>query len=115
VELYKRAESDEQKFDAIFTNRLQFTKEIHLEVKVWVAENIDEWRRGEGGGLDWFNIEIIPDDFLPEDVCDEEGGANRRRGSISFVEFVHKSAGSNKMSSKVGVLGIHDKMEVEEL
>ena len=37
---------------------------------------------------DWFNIEKIPDEFLPKDLFEAEGGANRRRSSVSLREIV---------------------------
>jgi len=86
VDLYERGESDEKKFDAIFTNRIEFTKPIHEKAKIWVKENIDRWRMEE---LDWFKVEMIPDEFLPKDVLEAEGGAKRmKRGGSSFREVV---------------------------
>jgi len=54
-------------------------------VKEWVAENIDQWRRDQPN---WFKIEMIPDEFLPKDVLEAEGGAKRRRSSVSLREIV---------------------------
>jgi len=84
-ELFLTSKDDSQKFDAIFTNRIQYTKTIHEEVKEWVRENINQWKRKKP---DWFNIEIIPDEFLPKEVYEAEGGANRRRSSVSLREIV---------------------------
>ena len=84
-ELYLTGKDDFQKFDAIFTNRIEYTESIHGEVKDWVAANIDQWRREMP---DWFNIELIPDEFLPKDAFEEEGGAQRRRSSVSLREMV---------------------------
>jgi len=44
-ELYLTGQDDFQKFDAIFTNRIQYTKRIHEEVKLWVEEKINQWKR----------------------------------------------------------------------
>jgi len=84
-ELYLTSQDDFQKFDAIFGNRIEYTKSIHGEVKVWVAENIDQWRRNQP---DWFNIEMITDEYLPKDIFEAEGGAKRRRSSMSLRETV---------------------------
>jgi len=84
-ELYLTAEDDFQKFDAIFTNRIQYTKSIHGKVKKWIAENLSVWRRERP---DWFKIEMIPDEFLPKEVFKEEGGAKRRRSSVSLREII---------------------------
>jgi len=39
---------------------------------------------------DWFKIELIPDEFLPQAVLEAEGGTNRkrRRSSVSLREMV---------------------------
>jgi len=84
-ELFMTSNDDFQKFDAIFDNRIQYTKTIHEKVKEWVAANIDGWRRETP---DWFTIEMIPDEFLPKDLFEAEGGANRRRSSVSLREMV---------------------------
>ena len=84
-ELYITSKDDFQRFDAVFSNRIQYTKSIHGEVKEWVAENIDQWRRDQPN---WFKIEMIPDEFLPKDVLEAEGGAKRRRSSVSLREIV---------------------------
>jgi len=54
-------------------------------VKEWVAENIDKWKRERP---DWFKIEMIPDELLPKNVFEAEGGAKRRRSSVSLREMV---------------------------
>jgi len=85
-ELFLTGQDYFQMFDAIFTNRIEYTESIHGEVKDWVAANIDQWRREMP---DWFNIELIPDEFLPKYAFEEEGGAKRRRkSSVSLREIV---------------------------
>jgi len=37
----KESEEDAQKFDAVFENRLDYTKAIHAEVRVWVHANVE--------------------------------------------------------------------------
>ena len=76
---------DFQKFDAVFTNRIDYTKSIHEEVKEWVGRNINQWKRDKPV---WFNIEMILDEFLPKYVFEAEGGARRRRSSVSLREIV---------------------------
>jgi len=49
---------------------------IKEEVKEWVANNIDRWKVDKP---DWFNIELIPDEFLPQAVLEAEGRTNRKR------------------------------------
>jgi len=90
-ELYLTGKGDFQKFDAIFTNRIDYTKSIHGEVKEWVAANIDQWRRDES---EWFKIAMIPDELLPKNVFEAEGGAKRRRSSVSLREMVGLSGAS---------------------
>ena len=74
-ELFQTSNDDHPRFRAIFTSRIDYTKTIHEEVKEWVAANIDKWKRDQP---DWFNIELIPDEFLPEDVLEAEGGVEGR-------------------------------------
>ena len=82
--LFSSGETDYLKFDAVFTNRLSYTKAIHGEVKMWVAENIDKWRENNE---EWFQADKVPDEFLPARVQVAEGGASRRRSSgVSFKE-----------------------------
>jgi len=84
-ELFLTSKEDSQKFRAVFKNRIEYTKSIHGEMKDWVADNIDQWRRENP---DWFNIEMIPDEFLPEDVFEAEGGAERKRSRVSLREVI---------------------------
>jgi len=42
VKLYKTGDEDQLKFDAIFSNRLEYTQSIHVEVKEWIAANINQ-------------------------------------------------------------------------
>ena len=81
VELFESGNTDHAKFNAIFTNRLQYTEKIHGKVNGWVAKNLDRWRRDKP---EWFKIELIPDKFLPKEIFEEEGGARRKRSSVSI-------------------------------
>ena len=86
VQLYKDAKDDAMRWDAVFTNRISYTKPIHGEIKEWVKENIERWRSENPS---WFQVDVIPDDFLPVDVIDAEGGARRRRrSSISVGDII---------------------------
>jgi len=84
-ELFITSKDDYQKFRAVFKNRIEFTKSIHGKVKEWVAENIDKWKRERP---DWFKMDKIPDELLPKDVLEAEGGTKRRRSSVSLREIV---------------------------
>jgi len=84
-ELFMTSKDDYQTFRAVFKNRIEYSKSIHGEVKEWVAENIDKWKRERP---DWFKIDMIPDELLPKDVFEAEGGAKRRRSSVSLREIV---------------------------
>jgi len=72
---------DEKKFDAVFTNRMSYTESIKDEVRVWVAENLEQWEEDQP---EWFKIEKIPDDLLPVEVLEAEGGTNRRKMMNNF-------------------------------
>jgi len=50
-----------------------------------VVNNLRKWRRERP---DWFRIHMIPDEFCSSDVFEAEGGANRRRSSMSLREIV---------------------------
>jgi len=85
--VFLASKDDATKFDFAFETRLQYTKSIEAEVKEWVANNIDQWRADKP---DWFKLDLIPDEFLPQAVFEAEGAVNRkrRRSSISLREIV---------------------------
>jgi len=70
---------DFRKFDAAFDNDIVLSKPIHGEIKQWIKENIQQWRDESPA---WFNVEMIPDEFLPVEIYEAEGGARRRRSSV---------------------------------
>jgi len=86
-EVFLKSKEDATKFEFAFETRLQYTKSIEAEVKEWVANNIDRWKVDNPN---WFKIELIPDDVLPQAVLEVEGGTNRkrRRSSVSLREMV---------------------------
>ena len=85
VELFRTSATDEAKFRAAFKNRRSFVNGIEDEIKLWVGENIDRWRREEPA---WFRVDKIGDEFLPSDVFEAVGGAGRRRSIMSVRVFV---------------------------
>ena len=96
---YHEAKDDATKFYSVFTSRIAYTKRIHLEVKEFVAESIEAWLEQKP---DWFDIKLIPDDFLPREVLIKAGGTNRPRRRSSFMEIVgvggeNSSGGSKKV------------------
>jgi len=46
---------------------------MKAEVKEWVSNNKEQWKNDKP---DWFVIEKIPDEYLPKEVFEAEGGAN---------------------------------------
>ena len=76
---------DGKRWSAAFENRMSYKNAIKPQVKEWVGNNIVRWRREQPS---WFNIEKIPDDYLPTDVFEAEGGACRRRSKVSLREIV---------------------------
>jgi len=81
-QLYLTSDTDEQKFYYSFNKHLSYTKEIHEEMRAWVKLNIVRWKEERPK---WFVIEMIPDDFLPQEVFEEEGEAKRRRSAGASV------------------------------
>ena len=77
-ELFLESELESAKYRTVFKKRIAYTKSIHREVRQWVTNNITRWKENKP---DWFKVEMIPDDFLPSDVFEEEGRARRRRRS----------------------------------
>ena len=82
AELYQTAgDEDYLKFDAAFTNRIDYAKNIHADVKEWVRENLELWKAEKPL---WFNLEKIPEEFLPAGTmipADEMVARKRRRSS----------------------------------
>ena len=50
-------------------------------MRSWVAANIDRWQIELPN---WYKIEMIPDELLPLDVYEAEGGMNRIHSVVSF-------------------------------
>ena len=91
------ASDDCRKFTAAFKRRASHTKSIREEIKTWVADNIDKWKVEDEN---WFNIDLIPDEMLPSEYLDVEGGAQRRRSTnVSLREAIGLTSIDN--SSKV--------------
>jgi hypothetical protein len=51
-------------------------------VKEWLRENIDRFKVEQP---EWWKIEMVPDEFLPEEAIEAEGGVRRRRSSVHSV------------------------------
>jgi len=64
---------------------MSYTKSIHEEVRTWVAGNIRRWQLEKPP---FFKIDMIPNDLLPEDVLEAEGGARRKVSTVSVREMV---------------------------
>jgi len=84
-DLYAQTNEDSMKFDAVFSNRIQYSSKIHDDMKEWVAVNIEDWF---ARGASWFQVELIPDEFLPTEVFVAVGGASRRRRSSTNIREV---------------------------
>jgi len=78
VELFRNSEDDISKFDAAFDNRQSYINGIENEVRAWLAENIDRFILEQP---EWWKIEMVGDEFLPQQAIEAEGGARRRRRS----------------------------------
>ena len=67
-------------------------------MKEWVASNIVRW---EEENEEWLKIEMIPDEFLPDRVFKAEGGAKRRRSSVSLREIVGIAPAPESSSKRI--------------
>ena len=95
-EWFLETEEDFRRFDAIFHRRIAYSKAVHPKVKEWVAANIVRWQTEKPK---WFKIGKIRNDFLPSAVLIAEGGARRRRSSLSLREIVGLDGEKNNNSS----------------
>ena len=50
-------------------------------MRVWLRENIDRFQLEQP---EWWKIEMVGDEFLPQEAIEAEGGA-RRRSSVNSV------------------------------
>jgi len=67
-EYFTTSQLDFQRWDAVFTNRIAYSKNVHEDVKEWVANNIVRWKEEKP---DFFYIEKIPD-VSPQDRKESE-------------------------------------------
>jgi len=58
--LFLLADDDYSKFDAVFKNNLRYTKELHDDVKEWLADNVARF-----SGKPCFRPHLDPKSFLP--------------------------------------------------
>ena len=103
---FKNRDSDYGKFDAAFDNEIGLSRPIHGEIKQWIKENIQQWRDETPA---WFKVELIPDEFLPVEIYEAEGGARRRRSSVginSVREMIGLGARAEMSSTKVHPGGV---------
>jgi len=80
VDRFQTSQLENVKFGAAFGSRMEYKSDIKEEVKEWVAENIVRWKVEKPP---WFKIERIPDDFLPDEVFEAEGGGTGGGGAAS--------------------------------
>ena len=78
AELFRTSTLDSAKFKAAFSKRRSYINEIEEEVKEWLKENIDRFILEQP---EWWKIEMVGDEFLPQEAIEAEGGARRRRKS----------------------------------
>ena len=113
VDSFLRSENDFQKFELAFGNPIFFSAPIHLEIKQWVNENIQQWQEEAPA---WFKVDLIPDEFLPLDLFEAEGGANRRRSSVNFsVREISSVSLREIVGLREGSLGRVHPQVVEEM
>jgi len=97
-ELFQESKRSAAKFRAAFKNRSSYTRANHGEIKEWVANNIETWRAEEP---EFFDITKIPDEFLPTEDFEAEGGHARRRSSVGLREMIEFE---EKLAHNPGIL-----------
>jgi len=85
VELFRTSIFDNAKFRACFTNTRSYINGIEDEVKEWVRVNIDRFQLEQP---EWWKIDLVGDEFLPQQAIEAEGGARRRRSSVNSVREI---------------------------
>ena len=82
VKLFQTSSLHSAKFRVVFTKRASYTKAIGEDIKRWVKLNIEQWREEKE---EWFDVKVIPDEFLPHEVFQAEGGIGRMRSGIGLL------------------------------
>ena len=85
VELFRTSTSDKAKFRACFKNTRRYINGIEDEVKKWLRENIARFNLEQP---EWWKIEMVGDEFLPQFAIEAEGGLRRRRNSVQSVREI---------------------------
>ena len=71
VELFRTSTTDSVKFMACFKNNRRYLVGIEEEVKEWLRENIGRFNLEQP---EWWKIDMVGDEFLPELAIAAEGG-----------------------------------------
>ena len=82
AELFRTSTVDCAKFRAAFSKRRSYIAECKDEVKEWLRENIDRFNLEQP---EWWEIDMVLDEFLPAQAIEAEGGVRRRRSSVHSV------------------------------
>ena len=85
VELFRKSSTDKAKFRACFKNTRSYINGIEGEVKEWLRENIAKFILEQP---EWWKIEMVGDEFLPQFAIEAEGGLRRRRNSVQSVREI---------------------------
>jgi hypothetical protein len=83
---FHNGKSQEAKFGIFGCNLLLWESDIGEEVKAWTAENWVRWKEEKPP---WFNVERVPDRFVPAEELQQLGFDRKRRGSA--VESIRES------------------------
>ena len=80
---------------------------MYEEVKEWIADSIDLWEEEK---LEWFRIELIPDEFLPQRVIDRNKAAGKKvRRTSSLRELMVSDDRRDGQGVSTSVLTVYRK------
>ena len=70
------ANCNRSRFSAAFETRLSFKDTIKDDIVVWSKANIAQLK---AENAEWFNADLVPDEYIPKEIFVALGGAKRKK------------------------------------